>query len=59
LDARLTTLLCKKTIIVTKSKEVKTGYNLAESSKGGYGSRKAVLPMNMGQTHSKSGRLRH
>jgi hypothetical protein len=31
LDARLTTLLCKK-VIVTKSEEVKTGPNLAESS---------------------------
>jgi hypothetical protein len=26
---------------------VKTGYNLAESSKKGYGSRSAVLPMMM------------
>jgi hypothetical protein len=28
-----------------KSEEVKTGYNLAESSKEGYGSKRAVLPM--------------
>jgi hypothetical protein len=46
LDARLATLLCKK-IIVAKSKEVKTGYSLAESSKEGYGSKWAVLPMMM------------
>jgi hypothetical protein len=44
LEARPTTLLCKQ-IIVAKSKEVKTGSNLAESSKGGYGSKSAVLPM--------------
>jgi hypothetical protein len=30
---------------VTKSKEVKTGYNLTESSEKGYGSETAVLPM--------------
>jgi hypothetical protein len=30
---------------VPKSKEVKTGCNLAESSKEGYGSKRAVLPM--------------
>jgi hypothetical protein len=47
LDARLTTLLCKKIHIFTKSKEVKTGYNLAESSKEGCGSKRAVLPMMM------------
>jgi hypothetical protein len=35
LDARLTTLLCTK-ISVVKSKEVKTGCNLAESSKESY-----------------------
>jgi hypothetical protein len=34
LDARLTTLLCKK-IIVAKSKEVKTGCNTADSCKEG------------------------
>jgi hypothetical protein len=34
-------------IIVTKSKEVKTGCNLAESSKKGYGSKRAVLPVMM------------
>jgi hypothetical protein len=47
LNARLTTLLWggKK---VTKSKEEKTGCNLAESSKEGYGKKKgAVLPMMM------------
>jgi hypothetical protein len=46
LDARLTTLLCKQ-IIVAKSKEVKTGCNLAESSRQGYGSKSAGLPMMM------------
>jgi hypothetical protein len=46
LDTRLLTLLCKK-ITVAKSKEVKTGYNLAESSKKGYGSKRAVLPLMM------------
>jgi hypothetical protein len=35
----------KKT--VAKSKEVKTGCNLAESSKEVYGSKRAVLPMMM------------
>jgi hypothetical protein len=30
-----------------KSKEVKTGCNVAESSKEGYGSERAVLPMMM------------
>jgi hypothetical protein len=30
-----------------KSKEVETGSNLAESSKEGYGSKKAVLPVMM------------
>jgi hypothetical protein len=44
LDPKLATLLCKK-IIVAKSKEVKTGCNLAESSKEGYGSKRAVLLM--------------
>jgi hypothetical protein len=43
LDARLTTLLCKK--IVTKSKDVKTRFNLAEYSEEGYGSKSYVLPM--------------
>jgi hypothetical protein len=42
LDARLTTLLCKK-IIVAKSKEVKTRSNLAESSKEGHDSKRAVF----------------
>jgi hypothetical protein len=42
LDARLTTLLCKK-IIVAKSKEVKSRSNVAESSKEGYGSKSVVL----------------
>jgi hypothetical protein len=36
LDARLTTLLCK-IVTVAKSKEMKTGSNLAGSSKEGYG----------------------
>jgi hypothetical protein len=35
---------CKE-IIAAKSKEVKTGCNLAESSKEGYGSERAVLLM--------------
>jgi hypothetical protein len=39
-------LLCKN-IIVAKSKEVKTGCNLAGSSKEGYGSKRAVLPTMM------------
>jgi hypothetical protein len=34
-------MLCKK-ITAAKSKEVKTGCNLAESSKEGYGSKRAV-----------------
>jgi hypothetical protein len=45
LDARLTTLLCKK--IVAKSKEMKTRYNLTKSSKEGCGSKGAVLPIIM------------
>jgi hypothetical protein len=32
---------------VTKSKEVRAGLNLIESSKEGYGSKNAVLPMMM------------
>jgi hypothetical protein len=44
LDAKLRTMLCKN-IIVTKSKEVKTGLYLAVSSKEGYGSKRALLPM--------------
>jgi hypothetical protein len=44
LDARLTTLLCNKNT-VAKSKEVKTRCKLAESSKEGHISKKAVLPM--------------
>jgi hypothetical protein len=36
LDTRLTTLVFKK-IIVAKSKEMKTGRNLAEPYKEGYG----------------------
>jgi hypothetical protein len=36
-------LLCKE-IIVAKSKDVKTGSNMAEFSKEGYGSKNAVLP---------------
>jgi hypothetical protein len=47
-------LLCKKTIIVAKSKEVETGWcnsqkwtNLAEISQEGYGTKSAVLPMMM------------
>jgi hypothetical protein len=55
LDARLVTLLCKR-IIVANAKEVKAGWsssqqhsrkwiNLEKSSKEGYGSKGAVLPM--------------
>jgi hypothetical protein len=44
LDARLMTLLCMQ-IIVTKSKKVKTGCNLAESSMEGCGSKRDNLPM--------------
>jgi hypothetical protein len=44
LDARLMTLLCKK-IIVMKSKEVETGSNMTESSKEGFSSKRAVLPV--------------
>jgi hypothetical protein len=46
LESRLTTLFCKRNI-VAKSKEVKSGCNLAVSSKEGYGSKSAVLPMMM------------
>jgi hypothetical protein len=46
LDARLTTLL-RKIIIVAKSKEVKTGSNLVEFSKEGYGSKSDVSPTMM------------
>jgi hypothetical protein len=45
------TLLCKK-INVAKSREVKTGRNLAGSSKEGCGSKRAVLPMMMTIYHS-------
>jgi purine nucleoside phosphorylase len=45
-------LALQKKIIVSKPKEVETGWhnshewiNLAESSKEGYGSKRAVLPM--------------
>jgi hypothetical protein len=46
LDTRLITFLSEN-IIVAKSREVKTGSNLVESSKEGYGSKGAVLPMMM------------
>jgi hypothetical protein len=46
LDARLTALLCK-IITAVKFKEVKTGCNLVEPSKEGYGSKLAVLPVMM------------
>jgi hypothetical protein len=45
LDARLMTLLCTNT--VARSKVVKTGCNLAESSKESYGSRRADFLMMM------------
>jgi hypothetical protein len=44
LDPRLTTWL-RKRIIVAKSKEVKTGSNLAEFSEEDYGSKWDVLTM--------------
>jgi hypothetical protein len=47
LDARLTTLLCKKKITVAKSKEVKIRCNLAESSNEGNGSKMAVFSVTM------------
>jgi hypothetical protein len=51
LDARLKTLFYKK-IIVAKNLKLdglnpRNGKNLAESSKEGYGSKRAVLPMMM------------
>jgi hypothetical protein len=45
-DTRLTTLLCKNNDCA-KWKEAKTGSNLAESYKQGYGSKSALLPMMM------------
>jgi hypothetical protein len=44
LDATLMTLPCKKNIIM-KSREMKTGCNLAESYKEGHGSKGAVSTM--------------
>jgi hypothetical protein len=46
LDARLKNLLCER-IIVAKSKEGKSGYNLSEFPNEGYGKKRAVLPMMM------------
>jgi hypothetical protein len=43
----MTTMLCKS-IIVEKSKEVKTGSDLVKYSKEGYSSKRAVLPMMIG-----------
>jgi hypothetical protein len=43
LDGKLTTTLFCEKIIVAKYKEAKTGSDLAESSKEGYGSKSAVL----------------
>jgi hypothetical protein len=45
MDARLTTLLCKKENTVTNFKEEKNGFDLAESSKEGCGSKKAMIMM--------------
>jgi hypothetical protein len=42
LDARLKTLLCEE-IILAKSKEVKPGCNLAESSNKGCGSKRGCF----------------
>jgi hypothetical protein len=44
LNARLMNLVCEE-IVVAKPEKVKTGSNLAESSKEGYVSKRAVLPM--------------
>jgi hypothetical protein len=52
----LTTWLCKK-IIVAKSKEVKTGRHLAESSKESNGSIGTALPMMMNMNLFKSRNL--
>jgi hypothetical protein len=46
LDARLMTLV--KEIIVVKSKEVKTGCNMTESSKVGYGPKRAFIASDEG-----------
>jgi hypothetical protein len=43
------TLFCIK-IIVAKSEEMRSGRNLAESSKEGFGSKREVLSMNMMMT---------
>jgi spore maturation protein SpmB len=45
LDARPKTCLVKKGNIVAKFKEVKTESNLTESSKEGFGSKTAILPV--------------
>jgi hypothetical protein len=42
---RKATLLCKEIYIVAKSEAVKTGCNLSEFSKEGYGSKSAVFPV--------------
>jgi hypothetical protein len=42
----LTTLMCKQMIVVA-SKELKTGCNLVEASKGGCGSKRIPLQMMM------------
>jgi hypothetical protein len=47
LEARLTTLPCKKIYCFQNLKKVKTGCNLAESSNDGYGFNRDVLPMMM------------
>jgi hypothetical protein len=50
LDARLTTLLCKKLLLRNPKSEnrmVSLKTNLAESSKEGYGLKKAVMPVMM------------
>jgi hypothetical protein len=51
LDARLTTLLCK--IYWIRNRKKKNRCNLTESSKEGYGSRMAVLPMMMMMMHKQ------
>jgi hypothetical protein len=57
IDARLTTLLYKKNT-AAKSKEVRTGWSnsrqIWHSSKEGYGSKRAVLPMMMNSKREKT-----
>jgi hypothetical protein len=45
LGTRVTFLLCKKTIVAKSKKGENWMENMAEFSKEGYGSKRAVLPM--------------